>query len=67
MPKHTNVTDSMGNSSSSVSVLMSVLIVDVNGNGAVSNADVALVKAQVAAPVDSSNFRNDVERQWNYK
>jgi len=37
-----------------------VLIGDVNDNGVVSNTDVASVKALVAAPVDSSNFRNDV-------
>jgi len=36
---------------------MGVLTGDVNGNGVVRNSDVALVKTQVAAPVDSSNFR----------
>jgi hypothetical protein len=56
----TNVSDSAGNSSSLVSASMSILIADVNGNGAVSNTDVAAVKAQVAAPVTSSNFRHDV-------
>jgi hypothetical protein len=39
---------------------MGVLVGDVNASGVVSNTDVASVKAQVAAPVDSSNFRNDV-------
>jgi hypothetical protein len=39
---------------------MGVLIGDVSGNGAVSNTDVASVKAQVAAPVTVSNFRDDV-------
>jgi hypothetical protein len=56
----TNVSDSAGNASSVVSVAMSVLIGDVGGNGIVSNTDVASVKAQVAAPITSSNFRNDV-------
>jgi hypothetical protein len=37
-----------------------VLVGDVNANGIVSNTDVASAKGQVAAPVDSSNFRNDV-------
>jgi hypothetical protein len=32
----------------------------VNGNGVVSNTDVASIKSDVAAPVDSSNFRTDV-------
>jgi hypothetical protein len=56
----TNVTDSMGNSSSTVSASMGVLVGDVSDNGVVSNTDVASVKAQVAAPVTASNFRNDV-------
>jgi hypothetical protein len=56
----TNVTDSAGNSSSTVSASMGVLIGDASGNGTVSNTDVASVKAQVAAPVTASNFRNDV-------
>jgi hypothetical protein len=56
----TNVSDSAGNFSSAVSAPMGVLIGDVNANGVVSNADVAAVKAQVAAPVTSSNFRNDL-------
>jgi hypothetical protein len=55
-----NVADSAGNSSSAVSASMGVLLDDANGNRAVSNTDVASVKAQVAAPVTASNFRNDV-------
>jgi hypothetical protein len=41
---------------------MGVLVGDVNFNGVLSNADVSLVKAQVAAgaSVDSSNFRDDI-------
>jgi autotransporter-associated beta strand protein len=56
----TNVTDSTGNTLSAVPVTMGVLLCDITGNGAVSNTDVASVKAQVAAPVTASNFRNDV-------
>jgi hypothetical protein len=37
-----------------------VLLGDVNGNGVVSNTDVSVVKAQVTAPVSSTNFREDV-------
>jgi hypothetical protein len=56
----TNVTDSAGAFNSTVSTQMGVLVGDVNANGIVSNTDVASAKGQVAAPVDSSNFRNDV-------
>ena len=42
-----------------VGVTMGVLLGDVNGNGVVSNTDVASLKAQVSAPVSSSNFRSD--------
>jgi hypothetical protein len=56
----TNVSDSIGNFSDTVSSSMAVLVGDVNGNRAVTNTDVSATKAQVAAPVDASNFRNDV-------
>jgi hypothetical protein len=48
--------------SGSVSATMGVLLGDVNGTGVLTNADVSLVKAQVAAGgnVNASNFRNDV-------
>jgi hypothetical protein len=54
------VTDDCG--TRDITVPMSVLIADVNANGVLTNADVSLVKAQVAAggSVTSSNFRNDV-------
>ena len=55
-----DVRDSIGHSSATVSVPMGVLLGDVNANGIVSNTDVASVKGQVAAPVTASNFRNDV-------
>jgi dockerin type I repeat protein len=43
-----------------VTIPMSILVGDVNGNGVVSNGDVSLVQAQVAQTVTSSNFREDV-------
>ena len=43
-----------------VPISMGVLIGDVNGNGAVSSADVALTKSQVGTTVGGSNFREDV-------
>jgi alpha-tubulin suppressor-like RCC1 family protein len=57
----TNVIDSAGNSSPAIAGSMAVLLGDVNGNGVVSNTDVAAVKSQVAAAIDSSNFRSDVD------
>jgi len=56
----TNVHDASGNVSSVVNRSMGVLVGDTNGNGVVSNTDVATVKSQVAATVNASNFRNDV-------
>jgi hypothetical protein len=55
------VIDSQGNSGN-VTQNIDVLLGDVNSNGVLTNADVSLVKAQVAAggSVTSSNFRNDV-------
>jgi hypothetical protein len=55
-----NVYDSAGNRSAVAQGTMAVLVGDVTGNKVVSNTDVAAVKAQVAAPVSASNFRNDV-------
>jgi hypothetical protein len=54
--------DSDANFSSSVQVPMGVLTGDVTANGVLTNADVSLVKAQVAAgaSVGPSNFRDDV-------
>jgi hypothetical protein len=52
----------LGTLNPSPSVTMGLLIGDVNANGVLTNADVSLVKAQVAAggSVAASNFRNDV-------
>src|SRR4029077_18520216 len=49
-----------GTSTGDVPISMGVLIGDVNGNGTVSSADVALTKSQVGATVGGSNFREDV-------
>jgi hypothetical protein len=56
----TNVSD--GTSTGNVTIPMGVLLADVNANGVLTNADVSLVKAQVAAggSVGLSNFRDDV-------
>jgi hypothetical protein len=56
----TNVSDTTGANSPTISASMDVLVGDINGNKATNNTDVAAVKAQVAAPVDSSNFRSDI-------
>jgi hypothetical protein len=53
-----NVNDGMH--SGDVPLSMGVLVGDVNGNGTVSAADVALTKSQVGATVGGSNFREDV-------
>ena len=49
-----------GTTTGDIGLRMGVLLGDVNGNGAVSNTDVASVKAEVSAPVTASNFRTDV-------
>jgi uncharacterized protein (TIGR02597 family) len=49
-----------GTSTNDIAVRMGLLFGDATGNGIVSNTDVNSVKAQIAAPVDSSNFRDDV-------
>jgi hypothetical protein len=49
-----------GSTTADVSIPMAILLGDVNGNGVVSNTDVSLVKAQVAATVSLANFREDV-------
>ena len=55
-----NVTDSVGNSSGSVSGSMSVLIGDTNGDRFVNSADISQTKSQSGQPVTSANFREDV-------
>jgi hypothetical protein len=55
-----NVTLNNVNGSTNVTIPMSVLIGDVNGNGAVNASDVALSKSRSGQPVDPTNFRSDV-------
>jgi hypothetical protein len=54
----TNVND--GTHTGDISVPMSVLLGDVDGNGVVDDADVASVTNHIADPLKTSNFRNDV-------
>jgi hypothetical protein len=56
----TNVTDSIGNFSGTVSSQMGVLLGDVNASRRVDAADVSLVRQQTLQPVNSSNFREDI-------
>jgi len=57
-----SVLDAAGASGNILSPSMGFLVGDVNFNGVASNADVSLVKAQVAAgaSVGSSNFQDDI-------
>jgi N-acetylneuraminic acid mutarotase len=48
------------NGSTNVTIPMSVLIGDVNGNGAVNASDVALSKSRSGQPVAAATFRSDV-------
>ena len=54
------VQDCIGEVADNQMARIDVLLGDVNGNGVVSNTDVAAVKGQVSAPVSDSNFRADV-------
>ena len=56
----TNVSDSVGDFSGTLSATMGVLIGDTSANGVVNAADVALTKAQLGSSVGSGNFRADV-------
>ena len=56
----TNVSDSVGNFSSTVSATMGVLVGDVNASGIVTSGDTNLCKAQALQPVSAANFRNDI-------
>ncbi len=56
----TNVEDEQSNTLASASVTMALLMSDVDGDGSVTRADVALVKAHLGQATDATNFRNDV-------
>jgi hypothetical protein len=49
-----------GTNVGNVSIPMGVLLGVTTANKVVSNTDVSLIKSQVAGPVTSGNFRNDV-------
>ncbi|MEP6974205.1 MAG: YCF48-related protein [Spartobacteria bacterium] len=57
----TGVHDDLGNTLASASVPMSLLLGDVNGDGAVDNADSHEVKLDRGQTTDSTNFRADVK------
>ncbi len=56
----TGVTDSVGNSSASVSVTLGLLLGDVNSSGRVDGSDLTSLRQESLKPVDDANFRNDV-------
>ncbi|HEY3662888.1 MAG TPA: choice-of-anchor tandem repeat GloVer-containing protein, partial [Chthoniobacterales bacterium] len=56
----TNVQDDQSNTLTSASATMGVLLGDVDGDGSVTMADVALVKASLGQTVNATNFRSDV-------
>ena len=49
-----------GISTANLSVPISILLGDTNGNGSVNATDVSLTKLKSGQPVDASNFRTDV-------
>ena len=56
----TGVTDSAGNTASTVSATMGVLVGDVNGSKRVDAADVSSVRQQTLQTITTANFRNDI-------
>ena len=55
-----SVTLNLVNGSTDVTIPMSILVGDVNGNGSVNASDVAAAKSRIGQPVDGMNFRSDV-------
>ena len=55
-----NVSDSAGNHSDSISQEMGVLIGDVNGDGVVNVGDTALARSNAGVTLDNTNFQYDV-------
>ena len=56
----TSLTDVAGNTSSSVSATMGVLLGDTTGNGVVNSSDVAQTQSQSGQPLTVANSREDV-------
>jgi hypothetical protein len=61
----TNVTDSAGNTSASISGSMRVLAGDTTADGSVNSADIAQTKSQSGTAVGNSNFREDITTDGN--
>lgn len=55
-----NVTDTNGNSLAAATVNIGFLMGDVNGDGTVNSADVAIVRNVSGQSADASNFRSDI-------
>jgi hypothetical protein len=55
-----NITLNNVNGSTNLVIPMSILVGDLNGNGAVNASDISLVKDRLGQPIDATNFRSDV-------
>ncbi|MFL6595324.1 MAG: choice-of-anchor Q domain-containing protein, partial [Chthoniobacterales bacterium] len=55
----TNVVDSLGENSGSLSIRMNVLLGDVNGDGVVNSADAVVTRNDSGLTTDATNFRAD--------
>src|SRR6202045_2889026 len=55
-----NVADALGNSATSISTTMGVLLGDTTGNGLVNSSDISQTQSQSGQPVGPTNFREDV-------
>ena len=56
----TEVQDDQSNTLASASVTMGLLLGDVDGDGAVTMADVNLVRSSLGQTADATNFRRDI-------
>jgi hypothetical protein len=57
----TNVIDTAGNSSASISATVGVLLGDVDASGRVDGNDVSAVQGHTRQAANGTNFRNDVD------
>jgi hypothetical protein len=55
-----NVADKLGNSATSISTTMGVLLGDTTENGLVNSSDISQTQSQSGQPVGPNNFREDV-------
>jgi Dockerin type I domain len=56
-----NVADALGNSATSISTTIAVLLGDVDGNGRVDGNDVSAVQSHTRQVANSNNFPYDVD------